>query len=243
LVDEGAQEHARHRRSIAKEGRFIRPLNPAKERNMHTNVFTPENAAMLLINHQVGTMSWTHSHDVEEIKRNALLLAKVATAVGMPLVLTSSMEENIQGPLVPELKEVAPTAFAERIKRAGIVNAMHEELFANAVKATRRQKLVVAGITTEICVVLPVLQMLDEGYAVQVVTDASASLTKIGDDAALRRMEQAGAVITSTAQLVSELAVDWTTPKGHALGKLLGLGLRGSAGAQGPVPSASGQPT
>jgi nicotinamidase-related amidase len=192
---------------------------------MHKNAFTPENAAMLLIDHQVGTIAWTHSHDVEEVKRNALNLAKIATAVDMPLVLTSSMEDNIQGPLVPELKEIAPKAFADRIKRTGIVNAMHDKNFSNAVKATGREKVVVAGITTEVCVVFPVLQLLDEGYEVQVVTDASASFTKIGDDAALRRMEQAGTVITSTAQIISELAIDWTTPRGQALAKQLGLGV------------------
>jgi nicotinamidase-related amidase len=191
---------------------------------MHKKVFTPENAAMLLIDHQVGTISWTNSHDREEVKQNALKLAKIATAVGMPLVLTSSMEDNIQGPLVPELEQIAPQAFADRVKRTGIVNAMHDENFANAVKATSRKKVVVAGITTEVCVVFPVLQLLDEGYEVQIVTDASASFTKVGDDAALRRMEQAGAVITSTAQIISELALDWTTPRGQALANLLDLG-------------------
>lgn len=190
---------------------------------MHKNVFTADDAAMLLIDHQAGTMSWTHSHDVEEVKKSALSLATIATAVDMPLVLTSSMEEHIQGPLLPELEEIAPKAFANRIKRAGIVNAMHDPNFAEAVHATGRRKLIVAGITTEVCVVFPVLQLLDEGYEVQVVTDASSSFTKIGDDAALRRMEQAGAVITSTAQIVSELAVDWTTPRGAALAAVLGL--------------------
>jgi nicotinamidase-related amidase len=192
---------------------------------MHKNVFTPQNAAMLLIDHQVGTIGWTHSHNVDDVKNNALNLAKIATAVDMPLVLTSSMEDNIQGPLVAELEEIAPKAFASRIKRTGIVNAMHDENFSNAVKATGRKKVVVAGITTEVCVVFPVLQLLDEGYEVQVVTDASASFTKIGDEAALRRMEQAGAVITSTAQIISELAIDWTTPRGQALARLLGLGV------------------
>lgn len=191
---------------------------------MHRNVFTPENAAMLLIDHQVGTISWTHSHDLAEVKKNALQLAKIATAVDMPLVLTSSMEENIQGPLLPELEAIAPTAFAARIKRRGIVNAMHDDNFSNAVKAAGRKKVIVAGITTEVCVVFPVLQLLDESHEVQVVTDASASFTKVGDDAALRRMEQAGAVITSTAQVISELAIDWTTPRGRALANLLGLG-------------------
>ncbi|AZD29812.1 isochorismatase family protein [Pseudomonas chlororaphis] len=192
---------------------------------MHKNVYTAENAAMLLIDHQTGTISWTRSHDVEQVKKNTVQLAKIAKGVGMPLVLTSSMEENIQGPLIPELEEVVPDAFARRVKRAGIVNAMHDPNYSNTVKATERKKVIVAGITTEICVVFPVLQLLDEGYHVQVVTDASASFTKAGDDAALRRMEQAGAVITSTAQIVSELAIDWTTPRGHALAQLLGLGL------------------
>ncbi|MFG1667704.1 isochorismatase family protein [Streptomyces sp. Y7] len=190
---------------------------------MHKNVFTPENAAMLLIDHQTGTLSWTKSHDLEAVKKSALDLAKIATAVDMPLVLTSSMEGHVQGPLLPELEEIAPKAFANRVKRAGIVNAMHDENFAQAVRATGRKMLIVAGITTEVCVVFPVLQLLDEGYEVQVVTDASSSFTKIGDDAALRRMEQAGAVIVSTAQIVSELAVDWTTPRGQAVGAVLGM--------------------
>ncbi|MBZ9792097.1 isochorismatase family protein [Rhizobium sp. 3T7] len=75
-------------------------------------------------------------------------------------------------------------------------------------------------MTTEICVTFPVLQMLDEGYEVQVSADASASYTKYGDDIALRRMEKAGAVITTVDQIISELAVDWTSPLGQ---KLVGI--------------------
>src|SRR5262245_54666196 len=120
---------------------------------MHKKAFTPENAAMLLIDHQVGTIAWTHSHDVDEVKRNALSLAKIATAVDRPLGRTTDMEDNIQGPLVSELRDIAPKAFAARVKRAGIVNAMHDKNFSNAVQATGRRKVVVAGITTEVCVV------------------------------------------------------------------------------------------
>lgn len=79
---------------------------------MHKNVFTPENAALLLIDHQTGTTSWRRSHDVEDIKKNAVLLAKIATATGLPLVFTSSMEEHAQGPLFPELEEAWPPAAA-----------------------------------------------------------------------------------------------------------------------------------
>jgi len=188
---------------------------------MHEKVFTPTNSAMLLIDHQIGTMSWTHSHDINLVKANAVKLAKIAVGSGIPVLLTVSMEDHVQGPLIPELKEILPEAYERRIKRPGIVNAMHHEGFNSAVKALGRKKLIVAGITTEICVLFPVLQMLDEGYEVQVSADASASYTKYGDDIALRRMEKAGAIISTHDQLISELAVDWTTPIGQKLSGIL----------------------
>ncbi len=189
---------------------------------MHKNVFTPENSAMLLIDHQIGTMAWTHSHDINLVKQNALKLARIAKAAGIPIVLTSSMEDQVQGPLITELQEILPEEFAVRVRRPGIVNAMHHDGFNKAVQATGRKKLFVAGVTTEICITFPVLQMLDEGYEVQVSADASASYTKYGDDIALRRMEQAGAIITTVDMIVSELAVDWTSPLGQKLVPILG---------------------
>jgi nicotinamidase-related amidase len=89
------------------------------------------------------------------------------------------------------------------------------------VKGTGRKKMFVAGITTEICVVFPVLRMLDEGYEVQVSADASASWSKYGDDLALRRMEKAGAIITTVDEIISELAIDWTSPNGNKLRGIL----------------------
>jgi nicotinamidase-related amidase len=188
---------------------------------MHSKAFTPDNAAMLLIDHQIGTMAWTHSHDINLVKTNAVKLARIAKAVSMPVVLTASMEDQVQGPLLPELTQILPEAFAQRVKRPGIINAMHHEGFNKAVKATGRQRLFVAGITTEVCVLFPVLQMLEEGYEVQVSADASASWTKYGDDLALRRMENAGAAITTVDQIIAELAIDWTSPNGQKLRAIL----------------------
>ena len=188
---------------------------------MHSKAFTPDNAAMLLIDHQIGTMAWTHSHDINLVKTNAVKLARIAKAVSMPVVLTASMEDQVQGPLLPELTQILPEAFAQRVKRPGIINAMHHEGFNKAVKATGRQRLFVAGITTEICVLFPVLQMLEEGYEVQVSADASASWSKYGDDLALRRMENAGAAITTVDQIIAELAIDWTSPNGQKLRAIL----------------------
>jgi nicotinamidase-related amidase len=191
---------------------------------MHSKAFTPDNAAMLLIDHQIGTMAWTHSHDINLVKTNAMKLARIAKAVSMPVVLTASMEDQVQGPLLPELTQILPEAFAQRVKRPGIINAMHHEGFNKAVKATGRQRLFVAGITTEVCVLFPVLQMLEEGYEVQVSADASASWSKYGDDLALRRMENAGAAITTVDQIIAELAIDWTSPNGQKLRAILDYG-------------------
>src|ERR1700686_4160535 len=189
---------------------------------MHKAAFTPDNTAMLLIDHQIGTMAWTHSHDINLVRANALKLARIAKALEMPVVLTASMEDQVQGPLMPQLADILPEAFARRVKRPGIVNAMHHEGFNKAVKSTGRKKMFVAGITTEICVVFPVLQMLDEGYEVQVSADASASYTKYGDDITRRRMEKAGAVLTTVDQIISELAIDWTSALGQKLVPILG---------------------
>lgn len=176
--------------------------------------FTGENAAMLLIDHQIGTMGWAKSMPFEELKRNALMLAKTAQILKMPVVLTSSMEEYAQGPLLSELATILPDEFAARIKRLGIVNAMDDENFAAAVKAIGRKKLIIASVTNDVCTVYPALSLVSEGFEVQVVADAGASPSKFGDDMALRRMEKNGVTLTSTNQVIAELAGNWATPEG-----------------------------
>ena len=124
------------------------------------------------------------------------------------------MEDHAQGPLLSELGQILPGAFAARIKRTGIVNAMDDESFAAAVKATGRNKLIIAGVTNDVCTVFPALSLAREGFEVQVVADAGGSPSRMGDDMALRRMERAGVTLTSTNQLVAELVGNWTTPEG-----------------------------
>ncbi|TQI81213.1 nicotinamidase-related amidase [Serratia fonticola] len=179
--------------------------------------FSADNAVMLLIDHQVGTMSWAKSLPFEELKRNALMLAKTASILKLPVVLTSSMEEYAQGPLLSELETILPQAFAARVKRLGIVNAMDDENFAAAVKACSRKKIIIAGVTNDVCTVYPALSLARDGFEVQVVADAGASPTRVADDIALRRMEKNGVTLTSTNQLIAELAGSWATPEGEQL--------------------------
>ncbi|MBL8420831.1 MAG: isochorismatase family protein [Dechloromonas sp.] len=183
--------------------------------------FSADNAAMLLIDHQVGTMSWVKSISLDEMKQNALMLAQTARILKLPTVLTSSMEEYAQGPLLSELGAILPTEFAGRIKRLGTVNAMDDENFAAAVKATGRKKLIIAGVTNDVCTVYPALSLVRDGFEVQVVADAGGSPTQRADDIALRRMERGGVTLTSTNQLIAELAGSWATPEGNELIQVL----------------------
>lgn len=191
--------------------------------------FSSKDSILLLIDHQVGTMGWVGSTSFDAMKRNALLLAKTAAATGIPTVLTSSMEEHAQGPLLPELQQILPAEFASRVKRDGIVNAMADENFARAVKtaAGDRRRVIVAGVTNDVCTVYPALTLLEQGYEVQVVADAGGSPTKEGDELALRRMAQAGVTVVGTNQLLAELAQDWTKGDGAKILPIVVEGLQG----------------
>ena len=129
--------------------------------------FSSADSVLLLIDHQVGTMKLIKNIPLDMAKRNTLALAKTAKILNIPVVLTSSQEENLQGPLMPELQQVLPYAFAARVKRAGIVNAWSDPNFKKAVEATGRRNLIMAGVTTDVCLVYPAISACREGYQVQ----------------------------------------------------------------------------
>ncbi len=190
------------------------------------NIFNSKNAVMLLIDHQIGTMSWVGSTTFDEMKKNAVMLAKSAKAIGMPVILTSSMEEYAQGRLLHELEAILPEEYENRIKRAGVVNSMHDKNFADAVFATGRKNIIIAGVTNDVCTVYPAISLVEQGFNVQVVADAGGSPTKMADEISLRRMDKAGVTITSTNQMIAELAQDWSSEDGSKLLEVIVEGLQ-----------------
>ncbi len=83
--------------------------------------FRPESSALVLIDHQVGTIQLIQNEITPDIAiRNAVLLGEAALAYEMPIVMTSSQEDHVQGPLHPALQKALPEAYAARVKRAGI---------------------------------------------------------------------------------------------------------------------------
>lgn len=188
---------------------------------MTTAPFSPADTALLLIDHQVGTMQLIKNIPLDAVKRNTLALAKAAKILNIPVVLTSSQEERLQGPLIPELKQILPEAFDRRVKRAGIVNAWADPNFRAAALATGKRNLIMAGVTTDVCLVYPTISAVQEGFRVQAVLDASGSPFLQSEDFSQRRMENAGVILTATNTMIAELAQDWSTPAGSQLIQLL----------------------
>jgi len=184
------------------------------------DTFSPADSVLLLIDHQLGTMKLIKNIPLDLVKRNTLALAKTAKILNIPVVLTSSQEQDVQGPLLPALEHILPGAFAARIQRAGIVNAWNNPNFKKAVEATGRRNLIMAGVTTDVCLVYPAISACREGYQVQAVMDASGSPFELSEDMSRRRMEREGVVLTATNTLMAELAQDWSRPEG---GQLLGI--------------------
>ncbi|KAI9129987.1 isochorismatase family protein [Acaryochloris sp. CCMEE 5410] len=183
--------------------------------------FTSENSALLLIDHQVGTMKLIHNLPLAVVQRNTLALAKTAKILNLPVVLTSSQETDVQGPLMPELADILPDAYQHRIQRAGIVNTWTDKNFKVAVEATGRNHLIMAGVTTDVCLVFPAISAVEEGYQVQAVMDASGSPYEVSEEMSRQRMEKAGVVLTATNTMMAELAQDWSRMEGGQLLQVL----------------------
>lgn len=184
-------------------------------------IFHAQDTALLLIDHQVGTMQLIKNLPLDQVKRNSLALAKAAVILNMPVVLTSSQEDHAQGPLLPELESLLPEEHKARVQRAGVVNAWADAAFRAAVLATGRRNLVMAGVTTDVCLVFPAIDVVREGFNVQAVMDASGSPFEVSEELSRQRMRDAGVVLTATNTLIAELAQDWSSAAGQQLIQLL----------------------
>lgn len=165
------------------------------------------NAAVLLVDHQAGLLSLVRDIDPDRFKNNVLALADLAKYFKLPTILTTSFEDGPNGPLVPELKALFPEA--PYIARPGQINAWDNADFVNAVKATGRKQLIIAGVVTEVCVAFPALAALEEGFEVFVVTDASGTFNQLTRHSAWDRMTAAGAQLMTWFGVACELHRDW----------------------------------
>lgn len=174
------------------------------------DLLTPDNCAVLFVDHQPQMFFGTGSGDRTAIINSTLGLAKAAKAFDVPVVLSTVAAESFSGPIMPQLADVFP---GQKIIDRTTMNAWEDGAFVEAVKATGREKLVIAGLWTEVCVVLPVLSAIAQGYEVYVVADASGGVTPQAHEHAVQRMVQGGAVPVTWVQVLLELQRDWARTK------------------------------
>ena len=170
-------------------------------------VINPDDAVMLLIDHQSGLFQTVNDMPMPVLRNHAAALARMATLSRMPVITTASVPQGPNGPLIPEIHQNAP--HAKYVARKGEINAWHNPDFVQAVKDTGRKTLIIAGTITSVCMAFPAISAIAEGYKVFVVIDASGTYSKMAEEITLARVVQAGAVPMDTAAVASEIQKTW----------------------------------
>ena len=173
---------------------------------MKTELLNPQNSAVIFIDHQPQMTFGVANIDRQTLVNNVLLLAKAASIFKVPTILTTVETKSFSGNMWPQLLDVFPGQ--EPIERSSM-NSWESEAFVKAVAATGRKKLVMAALWTEVCLVFPALEALGAGYEVYAVEDASGGTSLAAHNAAMRRIEQAGAVPVTALQVLLEYQRDW----------------------------------
>lgn len=177
--------------------------DPAKD-----HLLTPLNSALIVIDYQPVQVNSINSMDRQLLVNHIVGTAKAAVVYDLPIVhSTVNVKTGLNKPPVPQLRKAL--ADYPTVDRTSI-NAWEDTEFREAVAATGRKKLIMTALWTEACLTFPTLDALKAGFEVYVVVDAVGGTSLAAHEAALRRVEQAGAKPISVAQLFCELQRDWS---------------------------------
>jgi nicotinamidase-related amidase len=170
-------------------------------------LLTPDNCAVIFIDHQPQMFFGVANIDRQDLLNNLLVLAKAAKIFGVPVILTAVESKGFSGNITPQLLDLFPDHHP--IERYSM-NAWDSPEFVAAVKQSGRKNFLIAALWSEACLVFPALQMLEEGYYIYAVENASGGTSKVAHDAAIRRLEQSGCVSVTALQILLEFQRDWS---------------------------------
>jgi len=188
---------------------------------------TSDNAAVILVDHQIGLMTGVRDYPIGVLKHNVVALAQAAKALKLPIVVTTTSRDSMWGPTIPELVEALPGV--EIIDRS-TVNAFDDARVTRAIENTGRKKLIFAGLSLEVCAAFPAMTAVRKGLDAYVAVDASGTFNETKRQVGLLRMLQAGVIISDYATLMVEILKDNGRPEAGAVyeamdmdwGKLVG---------------------
>jgi nicotinamidase-related amidase len=185
----------------------------AKETEMTNDlgVWTADDCALILIDYQQEMFEVIRSETgADLVEMHVRLLAKTAKAYDVPIVLsTVGVGAGFNGPTLPSI--LSELEGIEPIDRTSM-NAFEDQAFVEAVKATRRKRLIIGGLHTEICLTFASVHALKEGYDVMYVTDAVGGRSQAAHRTGIERLAHAGAVPTTALAVTTELFRDWAGP-------------------------------
>ncbi len=167
----------------------------------------PDDAVMLLIDHQSGLFQLVKDIELPVLRANVRALAKMAHLAKIPTITTASVPDGPNGPLIPEIHQYNPDAIY--IPRTGQINAWDNPEWVKAIENTGRRTLIIAGTLTSVCMAFPALSALEAGYKVFCAVDASGNWSKMATDLTLARVTQAGAMPIDTFALLAEVMSTW----------------------------------
>jgi nicotinamidase-related amidase len=173
---------------------------------MKTELLNPQNSTVIFIDHQPQMTFGVANIDRQTLFNNVILLAKAAKIFKVPAILTTVETKSFSGNMWPQLLDLFPGQ--EPIERSSM-NAWEDTKFVAAVKAAGRKKLVIAALWTEVCLAFPALEAIRDGFEVYALEDASGGTSEMAHNAAMRRIEQAGAVPVTSLQVLLEYQRDW----------------------------------
>jgi nicotinamidase-related amidase len=175
---------------------------------------TSENSAVLLVDHQVGLLTGVRDYSTGELKHNIVGLAKAARVLKLPIVACSTARDSMWGPTIPELVEALPGI---EIMDRSTVSVWDDPKVTAAIEATGRKKLIIAGLSLEVCGAFQAITALGKGYDAYVAVDACGTFSQTKREAGLLRMQQAGVIVSDYATLMVEILKDNTAPNAAAV--------------------------
>lgn len=189
------------------------------QKSLMSDTYTPQNSAILLVDHQKLTMDWLQSMPKDQVIANIRMLARLGGELHIPTIVTTTLETQV-GPTIQDIQDIIPAQYANRIKRGGNTNCFLDPNFVNAVKNTGRINLIIAGLTTDICLFHTVEGALKQGYHVWVVATACGGMLPIDDELTFARLRSLGVIVSSGNQLLTQLYPDFGTADGQKAAKI-----------------------
>lgn len=193
-------------------------------------LLTPQDHTLIMIDFQPQMAFATKSIDAVALRNNAALVARVAHGFGVATILTTVAATSFAGRMFDEIADAFP---GKRMLDRTSMNAWEDAAVVAEVNRLGKQRVVLAGLWTSVCIVGPALSALDQGFEVHVIADACGDISDEAHDRAMERMIQAGARPMTALQYLLELQRDWarsetyelTTGIARQLGGAYGLGI------------------